>query len=101
MAGFDAYAEREVIAPLPPGLREFKEPLVRRERETDGCQFVLGDRDRVVEEDHYSVTSEVLEGAFVHGDQLPKCGVVGAQHVEQVFRRCRLREVGEVAQIAE
>ena len=78
------YSENDVISP-----------------DADRLQFVVLDRQRVVEEHHHAVSGEVLERRVVRPDELSEHAVVLAQDLEQLFGRSRLGERGEPTQVAE
>jgi hypothetical protein len=77
------------------------EALLRGEREPRRLALVIGDRERVVEEDHDPVAGEVLERSSVLGDQPAERGVVFPQHLEELLGRSGLGERREAAKIAE
>ena len=101
MSGFDSDSQPELRSPLVPDVAQLVEPLLRGEREPHGPQLMMLERQRIVEEDHEAVSRELLERAFVDGDQLAERPVVLAKHVEQLFGRSGLGERGEAAEIAE
>jgi hypothetical protein len=76
VASLDADAETELDASLVPSLGELPDPLLGDQRELDGLELVVLERDGVVEEDHDAVAGEVLERAPVGRDHLPKRLVV-------------------------
>ena len=71
------------------------------QRRADGRQRVIGDRRRVVEEDHEPVPGEVLHRAAVGERRSADLGVVLAKDAEQLLRLGRLGERGEAAHVAE
>ena len=97
----DSDSETQLNPPLPPQLRQLRESLLGGERKPDSLELVLFDHERVVEEHHHAVAREVFERPLVRGNQLAKCFVVRAKHLEQLFRRSRLGERGETAKVAE
>src|SRR6266487_3671598 len=101
MSRLDANTQGEFTSKLSPHSRQLLKSLAYRNREPNGLQLVLRDEQRIVEEDHHAVSGEMLERALVARDELPERGVVLAQHIEEVFGSCRLRECREVADIAE
>ena len=84
-----------------PLLADLHEPLTDCERHPDRAGGVILLGCRVVEEHHDFVAREMLEGAFVLDHERPDHRVVPAQEPEHLLRLGRLRERGEVAQIAE
>ena len=101
VAGLDPDPECELGAAAAPARHELLEPLAQRDREAHGLELVLLDLHRVVEEHHHPVAGKMLERAAVLRDEHADGSVVLAQHLDQVLRRSRLRERGEVAQVGE
>ena len=60
---------------------------------------MIGDRLRVVEEDHQAVACEVLDRPAVGDGELADRAVVLAQHAQHLFRLGLLGKGGEAAQI--
>src|SRR5438132_3485019 len=70
VADGDPDAEPEVVATLLPAGLQLGELLLHRERHARRAKLRIGDRHRVVEEDHHPVAREVLERALVMEDEL-------------------------------
>jgi len=87
----DSDSETQLNPPLPPQQRQLREPLLGGERKPDSLELVFFDHERVVEEHHHAIAREVFERPVVRGNQLAKCFVVRAKHLEQLFRRSRLQ----------
>src|SRR5512132_747995 len=76
VASLDADSEPELRTAPTPDLSQPREPLLCGEREPNGLQFVICDRERIVEEDHQPVACKVLERPFVGGDEVADHSVV-------------------------
>jgi hypothetical protein len=101
MADSDPRSEAELVAALLPALGQLPDALAQRNGQTRRFELRLGDRHRVVEEDHDPVAREVLERAPVSGDQLARRGVVLADHVDELLGLGGLRERREPAEVEE
>ena len=86
---------------LPPPARQVFEALLGGDREPDRLEFMVVERERVVEEHHDPVAREVFERPAVDGDQLADHLVIRTEHLEQLFGRGRLGERREAPEVGE
>src|SRR3954447_12023642 len=101
IAGRNPDADVEDVAALPPALCQLLEAVAHRDRHAHRAAGVVALDDRIVEERHEAVAGKVLERPLVLDDEPAHRAVVRAQEPEDLLRLGRLREDGEVAQIAE
>jgi hypothetical protein len=62
-------------------------------------QLGVGQRDRIVEEDHHPVAGEVLEGPLVSNHELACSGVILGKNVDELLRLGCLRKGRESAEV--
>jgi hypothetical protein len=95
----DSGAQTQVITPFPPTLRTDADALSHRQRKLGRLELRLLDRRGVVEEDHQTVASEVLQRAAVPSDELARRLVVLPHDVDQLLGLRGLGERREPAQV--
>src|SRR5262245_16294302 len=76
----DPHPEAEIPAPLAPACGQLGHAVAHAESHAQGALRRVGNRERVVEEDHHAVAREALEGPLVLEDQVAHGLVVFAQH---------------------
>src|SRR5215212_1721819 len=97
----DPDAQRQiVVAPAPP-FGEDPDAVAHGHGHPDGSLGCIIYRQRIVEEDHQTVTGEALQSSAVGEDELPQCPVVLVQHAHDLLGLARLGERCEPAKIAE